>query len=135
MVLTQTENFNILHDNQLIVIFMKDCPVNQIPDILLIPLREKHKRFRIPFGSFAETFAFGILADALKDCPDGSAELLEAFSRFGRCGLETGACTNTCERRQPLAEKATKQHGETSRESGSVQGQLSPSKSMGGLSV
>lgn len=96
MVLAETEDLNVLDDDQLVVIFVKDGAVNDVSQVLLVTLCEVHHGFCIAFRSAMETFSFGILADAFKECTDGARQLFLASGRlFGR-GFESFARASTC---------------------------------------
>lgn len=47
MVFTQREHLNILNNNQLIVVFVEDCAIDEIPDVLFVPLCEIHHGFGV----------------------------------------------------------------------------------------
>lgn len=81
--LTKRIHLNILHNNQLIMILMKHSPINNISQILLIPFRKKHHRFRVSFRCTVQTFPIGILADAFEDRADGAGEFRESSFGFG----------------------------------------------------
>lgn len=86
--LTERKYLNILHNYKFIMILMKHCPVDQISDVLLIPLgKEKHGP-RVSLWGLTQPFPVWVLADALKDGPYSSRQLLDAFFRLLRSRLE-----------------------------------------------
>ena len=87
VVLAKRENIDILDDHQLIVIFVEDRTVHQVPHVLLVALGEVKHGLGISHGSFPETLTLRIFSDALEDCPDCSRKLVETFFGLLRGGL------------------------------------------------
>ncbi len=48
VVLTERVDLDVLYYHQLVVIFVEDCAVDDIPQILLVAFCEPHHRFCIP---------------------------------------------------------------------------------------
>ena len=84
MMLTKRININILHNNQLIMILMKHRPIHNVPQILLIPLRKPHHRFRIPLGRAVQTLPIWVLPYAFENRPHGARKLCESSFGVGR---------------------------------------------------
>lgn len=64
MVLTEREYIDVLDNHQLIMIFVKDRAIDQIPYVLLVALSEVQHSFRVSLGGLTETFALGVLTNA-----------------------------------------------------------------------
>lgn len=94
MVLAKTENLNVLHDNKLIVIFMEDSAVNNVPEVLLIALGKVHHSFCITFGCTMKTLSFRVLSDTLEQSTDCSGELLLTSCGLFGGGFESLACAS-----------------------------------------
>jgi len=75
MMLAKTENFNVLYDDELIVIFVEDSAINNVPQVLLVALGKVHHSFCITFGSTVKTLPLGILSDTLEQSTNCSREL------------------------------------------------------------
>lgn len=67
MMFAQGENLDIFDNDQLIVIFMKHCPIHQIADVLLVALGEKEHGFGISFWRTPKSFTLRIFAYTFED--------------------------------------------------------------------
>jgi len=76
--LAETVHIDILHNDQLIMILVEYRPVDNIPEILLVPLREEHHRLRIPLRRPMQTLPIRIFSYALQDCAHRTRKLCEA---------------------------------------------------------
>jgi hypothetical protein len=81
MVFAQAEDFNILHNHQLIMPLMEDCVVNNVSHILLVSLCKEQQSFGISVWCRKKAFAVGVLANAFENSADSAGELL--LSREG----------------------------------------------------
>ena len=82
VVFAQRKHLDILDNHQLVVIFMENCAVDEVPDILLVTLSEVEHGLGISLGRLAQTFSFRVLSDTLQDRPDSACELLDALLRL-----------------------------------------------------
>jgi hypothetical protein len=57
VMLAETENLNVLHDDELIVIFVEDGAVNNVSQVLLVAFGKVHHSFCITFGGAPESFS------------------------------------------------------------------------------
>ena len=76
MMLAKTENVDILHNNQLIVILVKNSPVDQIPHVLFVTLCEEHHGLCVSIRRAQKTFAVWVFTDAFEDRAYGAGEFL-----------------------------------------------------------
>ena len=105
MVLAQRKHLNVLDHDQLVVVLMKHSPVDQVPNILLVPLCEEEHGFCVALWRATEAFALWILADTLEDGAHGALELGQACGGlFGGC-FEALAGSETCTRRKKVISK------------------------------
>src|SRR5690348_10199558 len=79
VVLTQRKNVNVLHSDQLIVVLVEHCAIDQVPHILLITLGEVEHGLGISLWSLAETLALWILTNTFQDRPYRSREFLNTL--------------------------------------------------------
>jgi hypothetical protein len=130
VVLAKREDINILDNHQLIMVLVEDGAIHQVPHILLVTLGEVKHSFGISHWGFAETLPFWIFSNAFQDRSDSSRELVKSFlglffGRFlalsgsGAWGTWLIAELKICSRFEEY----------------DLQGQLRPSKSMGGFKV
>jgi hypothetical protein len=92
VMLAETEDLDILYDDKLIVIFMKDGAVNNVSQVLLVAFGKVHHSFCITFGGAVKTLSFRVLSDALEQGTDCSRELLYAGCGLFGGGFESLAC-------------------------------------------
>jgi hypothetical protein len=85
MVLAKTENLNVLYDDELVVIFVEDSAVNNVPQVLLVALGKVHHSFCITLRSTMETLSFRVFSNTLEQSTDCSGELF-----LTGCGLFGG---------------------------------------------
>lgn len=76
VVFAEGENFNIFDDDQLIVVFVENCAINEVSHVLFITFGEKHKGFGITFGGMEEAFSGRIFANTLENRADSSRKLV-----------------------------------------------------------
>jgi hypothetical protein len=96
MVLTQAEDVNVLHNYQLVVVFMKDCAIHNVSQIFLITLGEEHHGLRVSFWCIAETLPVRVFADTFQNCANSISQLaLASFGFLGR-GIQPLLGANTC---------------------------------------
>merc|ERR1712176_1126745 len=92
--LAHGEDLYVLDNDHLVVILMKDSPIHDIPQILLIPLREEHHCLCISLWCLEQTFTVWIFAYAFEDRADGACEFVKAGFGFFGGGFETCACAS-----------------------------------------
>jgi hypothetical protein len=126
--LTKREDFYILDNHKLIVIFVKDCTIDKVSYVLLVAFCEIHQCFCISFRCLSQTFSFWVLSNALKYSLNCSCQLLESFFGLLRRRFKTFPRSDACK----LGVSAGQQ---TQDSCNALLGQLKPSKSMGGLRV
>jgi hypothetical protein len=98
MMLAQTEDLDILYDDKLIVVFVKDGTINNVSQILLVTFGKVHHGFRITFGRAMETFSFRIFSNTLEQGTDCSGELFLAGCGLFGGRLESLACASAYRR-------------------------------------
>lgn len=79
MVLAQREHLDILDDNQLIVIFMENSTVDEIPNILLVSLCEVKHSLGVSLGRLPQSFSLRVLSDAFQNSSHSTGQLLDAL--------------------------------------------------------
>ena len=124
VVFTEAEDLDIFDNHQFVVVLVKDSTIDQIPHILFVAFREVHESFRVPFRRSAQTFSLRVLADTFEDGSNSARELVETSLGFFGCLIKSFAGSKCCKSQQIFRQRG-----------GILQGQLSPSKSMGGFSV
>ena len=75
--LAKREDLNVPHNDELVVVFVEDCAVDNVAQVLLVALGEEEQRLRISVWCVEETLAVGVFAQALQHGPDGARQLLE----------------------------------------------------------
>lgn len=85
MVLAKTENFNVLDNDQLVVVLVENRAIDNVPQILFITLCEIHHSFCVTLGRTMKTLSFRVLADALEKSAHCSRKLFLTC-----CGLLGG---------------------------------------------
>lgn len=48
MMLAQAEDVDVLHDHELVVVFLEDGVVDDVPEVQFVPVRQEHQRLGIP---------------------------------------------------------------------------------------
>jgi uncharacterized protein (DUF1684 family) len=92
--LAETEDLDILYDDKLIVVFVKDGTINNVSQVLLVAFGKVHHGFRITLGRAMKTLSFRVFSDTLEQGTDCSGELfLAGCSLFGG-GIESLACAS-----------------------------------------
>lgn len=76
---TEGEDVNILDNHQFVMVLVEDCPIHQVPDVLLVALGEVKHGLGISLGGLAKTLTFRILADTFQNRPYGACQLLDPF--------------------------------------------------------
>lgn len=97
MVFAQAVNLDILHDYQLIMIFLEDRVVNDVSKVLFITLREEHHRLRVTLRGSMQALSLGILANAFQNRTNSTRQLFQACrGLLGVLALtQTLQCTGT----------------------------------------
>ena len=110
--LTQRENLNVLDYDQLIVIFMEHCPVDQVAHVLLVPLGEKEHGSRVPLRRTAQPLALRVLTEALENGAYCIPTLGKSRVRLLRCSLKsiTSAKTYVSKKREEEGQSQAKTH-------------------------
>lgn len=72
MVLAKTKYLDVLHDNKLIVPFVEDSVINNIPHILLVTFCEEQHSFRISLWCTKQSFTIRVFANTFEDRAHGS---------------------------------------------------------------
>lgn len=70
MVLAQGENFNVLDNDELVMIFVEYSAVDDVAKILLIAFREEHHGFCISLWCVMQAFPIWIFSYTFEQCPD-----------------------------------------------------------------
>lgn len=96
MMLTHGKDFDVLDNDEFVVILMEDRIVHYVPDILLISLGEEQQCFGISFRCRKKSLAIRIFANALKNCSNSSRYLSQSLRRFLWRFFETFAGPSAC---------------------------------------
>jgi hypothetical protein len=92
--LAETEDLDILYNDKLIVVFVKDGTINNVSQILLIAFGKVHHGFRITFGRAMKTLSLRILSDTLEQGADCAGELFLAGCGLFGGRIESLACAS-----------------------------------------
>lgn len=84
MVFTEREHLNVFDNDQLVVIFMEDCTIDEISHIFFIAFGKEHQRLGITLGGLADPLPLRILADAFENSPDGTRQSFQPLFGFLR---------------------------------------------------
>lgn len=79
MMFAETKDFDIFHDNHLIMVLVEDGVVDNVSDILLIALCEKQHRLRVSRRRIEDTFSVWVFANTFQYGSDSSSHFLEPF--------------------------------------------------------
>lgn len=74
--LAETEDFDVLYDDEFVVIFVKDSAINNVPQILFVAFGEVHHSLCITLRRAVKALSFWVFSDAFEQCTDCSGELL-----------------------------------------------------------
>lgn len=80
--LAKRENLDILQKNQLIMSLIENRIVDNILDVLLIPLREEQHSLRISLWGPEKTLTIGVLTKTLENCANSSRNLCLTLQRL-----------------------------------------------------
>ena len=75
---TEREDFDVFHDDQLIVVLMEHSTIHNVPQILLIALGEEEHSLCISLRRLQQTFSVGIFPYTFQDRPDSAAQLSQS---------------------------------------------------------
>lgn len=95
VMLTQREDFDVLHNDQLIVVFVENSPIDQVSHVLFIALCEKEHSSGVSFRGGSETLSLWILANAFENGPHSSCQFLYSLFRLLRRRLKPRSCSRT----------------------------------------
>ena len=79
VVLAHGENLDILHNDELVVALVEDSFVDEVLDVLLVPLSEKEHGLCVAVWSSKEPLTVWVLSQALEDSSHSTSQLLLAF--------------------------------------------------------
>lgn len=71
----KTEDFDVLYDDELIVVFVEDSAINNVPQIFFVAFGEVHHSLCITLRRAMKAFSFWVFSDAFKQCTDCTREL------------------------------------------------------------
>lgn len=74
--LAETEDLDVLYDDELIVIFVEDSAINNVPQILFVTFGEVHHSLCIALRRTMKALSFWVFSNAFKQSTDCSGELL-----------------------------------------------------------
>lgn len=77
------------------MVFMEDCSIYQISDILFVALGEEKESLRIPLRSFPKAFSVRILANTFEDSLHRSRQFLNPFFGLFRGRFQSGPSART----------------------------------------
>ena len=80
--LTQGKHIDILHYDQLVMVFVENCAVDQVPHILLITLGEVKHGLGVPFRGLSKTLTLGIFTNTFQNRPHCPSKLVDALLVF-----------------------------------------------------
>lgn len=84
MVLAERKHLNIFDDDQLIVVFVEDCTIDEIAHILFIAFGEEHQGLGISLRRPADPLAVRVFTNALENYLYGAGQGLQSlFCFFG----------------------------------------------------
>ena len=89
MMLAQRKDLDIFDNDELIMIFVEDSPIDQIPDVLLIAFRKVEHGFCIALRRPSQTLPGWVLSYTLQDGRYSSFQSLQPFLRLLRCCFQT----------------------------------------------
>lgn len=92
VMLAQRVNLDVLYNDQLVVVLMKDGTVDDFAQILLVALCEEEKRLGITIWRVSEAFSIRIFAYALENSPDCAGEFGQTFVLLFQCGFFALTC-------------------------------------------
>ena len=76
VVFTETKDLNVLDNDELVVILVEYSTVDNVSQILLVPLGEEHHGFGIALRSTVQTLSVRILTDTLEESANRARELV-----------------------------------------------------------
>lgn len=79
VVLAEREDFNVLHNDKLVVPLVENRIIDNRLDVLLVPLREEQHGLRISIRRPEQALAIRVLTDALENSTDGTRNLCLAL--------------------------------------------------------
>lgn len=79
MVFTQREHFNILDNNEFIMVFMENSPIDEIPNVLFIAFGEIHQGLGVSIWGLPQPLSVRILSNTLEDCFHSSCKFRNSF--------------------------------------------------------
>jgi hypothetical protein len=93
VVFTQRENFDILHNDQLVMVLVENGTIDQIPDILFVALGEVEHSLGITLRGFTETLTLWVFTNTLQNCSHGTGKLLNSGFVLLRGRLQSLPCS------------------------------------------
>ena len=67
VVLTERKDLDVLDDDELVVVLVEDGAVDQVSDILFVPLCEEHQCLGISLRRLSQALSFRVFTDAFED--------------------------------------------------------------------
>lgn len=79
MMLAERKDLNVLHNDELIVVLVENCPVDNVEEVLLVALCEEEHGFGVALRSLEKALTVGVFAKAFEDRPHCAREFLETL--------------------------------------------------------
>lgn len=84
VMLAKTEDFNVLDNDELIVVFVEHRAVHDISQILLITFCEEHHSFCVPLGGTVQSLSIWVLANTFEKGAYSARQLFESLCSLFR---------------------------------------------------
>jgi len=79
VVLAETEDLNVLYNDQLVVVLVKDGAVDYVPEILFVAFCEEHHCFCVSLRSAMQTLSVGVFTDAFEKSSNRARQFLKSL--------------------------------------------------------
>ena len=93
---TKTEDFNVFDDDKLIVPFVENRIVHNVPHVLLVAFCKEEHGLCVPIWSTEQAFAIRVFSQAFKDGSDSTSELLLSSESLLGTFFETFTGSSAC---------------------------------------
>jgi hypothetical protein len=70
--LAKGEDFNILYDYELVVVFVEYSAVHDFAQVFFVAFRKEEERFCVAIWGIQQAFTVEVFANALQYCPHGT---------------------------------------------------------------
>lgn len=94
--LAECKNVDVFDDDELVMILVKDCIIDNVTQVFLVSLCKEHHGLGIALRRAVQALALRIFAKAFKDGTNCAGKLLMTILRFFCRCIESGTCAYTC---------------------------------------